>query len=333
MPLRKPFLFFTFLFLLLSPFSNSFANEWEPTSLKGGLISTLSATSHKLFAGSAIGLYVSTDNGKVFHSRILAYDSSGKIDFVRVLASASDGDTVFIATIRGLYVSPDGGQTFSLQKIGQRELDHPFLHQLRTVRLINHSLSGTPQGKMPFVFAASRNGVARSPDQGKNWEVLLTMEKTGALKNFDVRPDGNLLLVAEKGLFIGKWGEPWKPLIIPQTSTVTEAACGPGQNLFAIADQAGVSTLFLSLNDGLTWNLVSDQNIFLDSKMAVFDDRLYVSGPEGLNTYSIKSKEYRIDKSLKAYPASFLVLLQKYLIVGTAGNGVWRKRLPLGENE
>ena len=112
------------------------------------------STFQKLFAGSARGIFTSTDGGVTY-----APASEGMTLFVRGLSvSPGNPERLFAASLsEGVFRSLDGGQTWSQQGLDDRR---------NLFGIASNPLNGE------IVYAATSVGVARSTDAGETWTDL-----------------------------------------------------------------------------------------------------------------------------------------------------------------
>lgn len=149
-----------------------------------------------LYAGTSGGVYKSIDGARrwdMINKGLVASDvlkSSRALGVTRIKVDSHQPDTVYTATLNGLYKTNDGGQswarigdTLSDQMLSDLILDpiHPYV-----------------------VYVTNRDGVFRSEDGGTTWEP-----RNAGLTNVNIRAlamsavDSNLLYVGTngKGLF------------------------------------------------------------------------------------------------------------------------------------
>lgn len=149
-----------------------------------------------LYAGTSGGVYKSLDGARswmVVNNGLVAPDvlkSSRALGVTRIKVDPHGSDTVYTATLNGLYVTNDGGQawtrigdTLSDQMLSDLILDHTHPH---------------------VVYVTNRDGVFRSEDGGLTWEA-----RSAGLTNINIRAlamsavDSDVLYVGTngKGLF------------------------------------------------------------------------------------------------------------------------------------
>ncbi len=161
-----------------------------------------------LYAGTSGGVYKSIDgarswrmvNNGLVASNVLK--SSRALGVTRIKIDPRESDTVYTATLSGLYVTKDGGQawtrigdTLSDQMLSDLILDHTHPH---------------------VVYVTNRDGVFRSEDGGITWEA-----RSAGLTNVNIRAlamtavDSDVLYVGtnRKGLFrTVDRGLSWEPV-------------------------------------------------------------------------------------------------------------------------
>ena len=171
-----------------------------------------------LYAGTSGGVYKSIDGARswqMVNNGLVASDvlkSSRALGVTRIKVDPHQPDTVYIATLSGLYTTHDGGQSWT--RIGTALSDH-MLSDL--VLDPSHSL---------VVYVTNRNGVFRSDDGGMTWE-----SRNAGLSNVNIRAlaisaiDSNVLYVGTngKGLFRSlDSGLSWEavPLVVEESMVI-----------------------------------------------------------------------------------------------------------------
>ncbi|WP_342346766.1 PQQ-binding-like beta-propeller repeat protein [uncultured Nitrospira sp.] len=168
-----------------------------------------------LYAGTSGGVYKSIDGARswrMVNNGLVASDvlkSSRALGVTRIKVDPRESDTVYTATLSGLYVTKDGGQawtrigdTLSDQMLSDLILDHTHPH---------------------VVYVTNRDGVFRSEDGGITWEA-----RSAGLTNVNIRAlamsavDSDMLYVGTngKGLFrTVDRGMSWKavPLVVAES--------------------------------------------------------------------------------------------------------------------
>lgn len=230
---NKPTLFAvtgSFMMLLMSV-ANA---QWIQT--KGpycGSIGSLAVNSEgDLFAGTDVGVFVSTNNGTSWTTADPGF---------RVLSLASDGDSVFAGTDNGVYISCDKGASWTLGKDG----------------LENSTISSLVLSK-GNLFAGANNGVFLSTDKGKSWTAVDSGLPENPMMVNDVAVDDNgdvFAALSSKGVFRSiDNGKSWTAVNSGLTNTNVKSLLVRGNKIFAGTAGTGI---FLSTDRGESWTLVN----------------------------------------------------------------------------
>ena len=142
-------------------------SEWTQTNGPyGGNLLTLYATPEgALFAGTdGAGLFRSTDAGNSWTPANTGLQHRDKYDSIAVSALAQKGDTLYAGTNAGVYVSPNGGDTWHYMAGLQKHV--------RTVAIIGERI----------YIGTTRDGVWYSDDNGESW-----MPINDGLENSEIR--------------------------------------------------------------------------------------------------------------------------------------------------
>ena len=149
-----------------------------------------------LYAGTSGGVYKSMDGARswrMVNNGLVAsgvLKSSRALGVTRIKVDPHESDTVYTATLDGLYVTHDGGQAWT--RIGAMLSD-----QMLSDLILDHTHSHV-------VYVTNRDGVFRSDDGGMTWEA-----RSAGLTNINIRAlamsavDSDVLYVGtnRKGLF------------------------------------------------------------------------------------------------------------------------------------
>jgi photosystem II stability/assembly factor-like uncharacterized protein len=171
-----------------------------------------------LYAGTSGGVYKSIDGARswsMMNQGLVASDvlkSSRALGVTRIKVDPHQPDTVYTATLNGLYKTLDGGQFWT--RIGEI-LSDQMLSDLILAPTHPH-----------VVYVANRDGVFRSDDGGETWE-----SRNSGLSNVNIRAlaisgvDPNVLYAGTngKGLFRSlDSGLSWeaKPLLVQEPAFV-----------------------------------------------------------------------------------------------------------------
>lgn len=172
-----------------------------------------------LYAGTSGGVYKSVDGAKTWiqvNAGLVSPDvlkSSRALGVTRIKVDPHHPDTVYTATLDGLYKTVNGAQSW--RRIGTTLSDQMLSDLVLDPR------------QPDVVYVTNRNGVARSQDGGETWEYRNT-----GLTNMNIRAmaisalDSDLLFVGTngKGLFrSSNSGLSWEslPLHVAEASPVS----------------------------------------------------------------------------------------------------------------
>jgi len=287
------------------------ASTWEHTRLSSAHVLSFLATSDSptLYAGTSVGLYISSDGGHLWKAKILAYDSGGRIDFSPVWSLAGEASRVFAATSRGLFLSENGGQRFVKKRTGARFID--------TSRPIRIEVLGET------VFLGCLNGVALSHNHGETWDAQETTPELGLLRDAHLTTDGIVLAVSEKGVFKKRWEEShWTP-ITPLISGSCLRIFLSGTDWIALVLSSTNCQLWKSADQGSHWQPFPVEPVAANTAWIRLGQRFFFSGQKGVY-------EWDGQKSMPVgdLPQPVFALLGspdgKVLFAGTRGQGVFR---------
>ena len=170
-----------------------------------------------LYAGTSGGVYKSVNGGKMWkkvNNGLVAPEvlkSSRALSVTRIKVDPHQSQTVYTATLTGLYKTTDGGGSW--KKIGQRLPDHMLSDLVLDPTAAN------------VLYLASREGIHKSIDAGQTWKAM-----NAGLSNLNIRAlaisplDSKTLYTGTNGsgLFRSRdGGESWEavPLVVnPQAS-------------------------------------------------------------------------------------------------------------------
>jgi len=170
-----------------------------------------------LYAGTSGGVYKSVDGTQTWrkvNTGLVAANvlkSSRALGVTRIKVDPYDPDRVYTATLNGLYLTVNGGESWG--RIGESLPDH-MLSEL----LLDPHQPGV-------VYVGHREGVSRSEDSGVTWET-----RNRGLTNINIRAlaissiDSHVLYVGTngKGLFRSiDSGMSWKPIPLMVNESVS----------------------------------------------------------------------------------------------------------------
>jgi photosystem II stability/assembly factor-like uncharacterized protein len=172
-----------------------------------------------LYAGTSGGVYKSINGARSWskvNNGLVASDvlkSSRALGVTRIKVDPHQPDTVYAATLNGLYKTIDGGQSWT--RIGET-LSDQMLSDLILDPTHSH-----------VVYVANRNGVFRSEDGGSIWESRNTGLSNVNIRALAISPgDSDVLYVGTngKGLFRSlDRGLSWEtvPLVVEESVLVS----------------------------------------------------------------------------------------------------------------
>jgi hypothetical protein len=258
-----------FLFLFCSFLSHA---QWveRNNGLEGGSVSCFATLGTAVFAGTAGGVFKSTDNGATWSA------SSNGITLPLVTTLAVIGNDVFAGTEFGIFRSSDNGLNWTEPNkefaVGIRRMismgDYLFVH--------TSGADGPPQQDKTF----------RSKDRGKTWTEIenFTNEIFFASIGDDlyIAYDVNVYRSSDKGdSWVKAAGEG-----VPQNGNF-EYLISKGSVLFAIqsayVNDATKALVYKSTDKGENWTLASTglpQDNF--NVLGLKDDNLFVAGNTGV---------------------------------------------------
>jgi ligand-binding sensor domain-containing protein len=270
----------------LSVNSGTMNAQWIPTNLFNvSSVSSLAVIGNHLFAGTAYGLYSTSDTGAIWNPVINTGFPNTTVSSLVV-----SGTNFFAGTDFGVFLSTDSGASWALDGAS-------------LVGTVIHSLAATGSD----IFAGTYHGVFHSTDNGTNWNnirvgltdtnvtaiavigtnifagtvasggndegAVFRSTNNGTIWTKTNLPDAavytlavnstNLLAGTTKGFFISiDSGASWAARDLGLTNTTVASIAILEPNIFAGTDGGGV---FLSSNNGLNWKNVSaglmDSNI------------------------------------------------------------------------
>jgi len=206
--------------------------QWARVSdLDGRKIYSLLAISPNLFAGTDLGVFLSTDGGATWKPK-----NAGLPNIV-VKSLARSGSNVFVAMGRWVFRSSDSGASWTLASAG-----------LTTEGI--YALVSTDTS----IFAAGYGGVFRTTDSGNSWvpsNVGITTDFIACL----TISSGGLLAGGTGGMFRSTDAAlSWSSVPIGLPNVDVTALGAVGTNLYAGTNANGVSA---STDNGVKWSFIS----------------------------------------------------------------------------
>jgi photosystem II stability/assembly factor-like uncharacterized protein len=303
--------------------------QWIPTNGPGmGSVVALAVSGNDIFAGSAGGIFLTTDNGTSWTS-VYRYG-----DLPNIRAIAVDGSNVFAATTDGIILSTDNGKNWGLANNG-----------LNNIYVFSLKISGTN------IFAGTfTNGIFLSTDNGTSWKEANDGIPDTIVGIYSFAASGSNIFA---GTSLGKVylstnnGTNWT---LPVSAGLMVTAVGPlavsGSNLFAGILDGGV---FLSTDDGASWTAINNgitnpnipdyPNLPGIICLAVSDSNIFAgTDVEGIFLSTDNGASWKaVNDGLTTLGIYSLVIKGGYIFAGsertgyyaTAGGIVWRR--PLSE--
>lgn len=269
-----------------------------------------------LLAGAPTGIYRSTDGGASWK---LVRRSEAGFDVASFAFDSATAD-VFVATTKGLFLSPDGGKNWSNKDL----------------------LGGVTPGKLVFdpekkstLYAATAAGLYVTSDRGASWKPISPNGRDFAIRSLAVRDKPfALYAINEEGLFMSSdRGETW--------ATLTEDR----DDLSAVAFE-NPSTLHVAMNGshymrsgdgGETWEATAQEWPHF-SDFFVVGGKVYASSHEATWSTSDGGKSWSVwkkhaDVPLRAIMADpkkrdvLWVIGSKGILLSRNGGKSWQPRL------
>jgi hypothetical protein len=295
---------FVIIFLL---FSISSSGQWVQMSNGMGtnkIVKAISSSGTSIFAGTFGGVYLSTNSGASWTSKLLS-----NVEFTSLLIKDNN---IFTGTWgSGVWLSTNNGTTWMPSVVGLASL---------IVSALTYN-SNT-------LFAGTFAGVCISTNNGNSWSQT-------SLNNKDIRS----FAVNNNNIFAGTWGNGvwlstnngvnWAQTGLADKNVLSLAVSG--NNLFAGTEGSGV---YRSTNFGLTWMHTtfnySEAYSLLTNNVNLFSGgATYPSSYSGIR-FSTDSGLSWINKNqgFTIIPTVYsFCIAGSYMYAGTQGQSVWRRSL------
>ena len=275
-------------------------SEWTQTNGPyGGNILTLYATPEgTLFAGTdGAGLFRSTDAGNSWTPANTGLQPKDKYDSIAVSALAQKGDTLYAGTNAGVYVSPNGGDTWHYMAGLQKHV--------RTVAIIGERI----------YIGTTRDGVWYSDDNGESWIPI-----NDGLENSEIRTlvamGSTVFTGTGNSAFRRRAGEnSWTPISTGFAMQATDSNPIRGGSTQSERDSLRTRQARQSVRIGT---------------FAVLDDMLYMSMHTGTYGGLFRSEDEEdswtpiTPELMKEHTIGTLAVSPTTLYAGTLGSGVFR---------
>ena len=298
--------------------------NWVEVSngLAGTSVRSLFATGTTIYAGSDYeGVSASNDNGRTWSQ------ADSVIAGYYVYSLLPIGSNLIAGTNGGVFLSTDGGKSFSQSGIGGN-----------VVNALAMNISETD------IFAGTSTGVFRSTDRGASWVPL----NSGLPTDYNTGYPLQVLCLAVSGthLFAGTQGDgvyvsddnggSWAKTAMAGYYEgggymVVSGFATMGTSLVAALFQSYSSVAFTSDNFG-TWKGSgwSQYPTISFTALAVSGTDIFAATPSGIFLSTDSTATWtEVDSGLSNRNVLSLAVEGSYLIAGTYGGGVWRR--PLSE--
>lgn len=246
-----------------------------------------------IYAGSAKGMFKSTDNGKSWQRLYPVRGLDTKVN--AILIDPENPVVLYAATGNGLFKSPDSGMTWNkaFEGLGDQEKD------------IRHMAMGP---KTRIIYLGTGSGAFTSKDEGKSWNKI-NGETSGQMINF-IMPDPSdpsiVYMAAAAGIYKTKdGGSTWERIynVSAQTEVAENAETLPDTNTdeteppsartpnCILVDNKNTSKIyigtwsgiFFSADSGATWEKMTGSGL-LNRKINCLllpDDRTIYAATDG----------------------------------------------------
>jgi len=273
--------------------------QWVQSIIpNGGVVRSLTANGNNIFAGTGIGVFLSTNNGNDW--------TQTTMNHIPVFSLASDGNNIFAGTFaNGFYLSTNNGLSWT-----QTGLNSSVVYSL--------AVSG---GR---IFAGTNsNGVNLSTNNGLNW----TQTDLNNTVVFSLAANGsNIFAGTVNGIYLStNSGTNWIQTVLNYPWVLSLAVSG--SNIFAGTSDYGV---WNSSNLGTNWTQSGLNNTNIDiPSVAIYGNNIFAGTDSGV--YLSKISEFnwiQINQGFNVTPSIISLLISNnYIFAGTVGQYVWRRNL------
>ena len=284
--------------------------QWvKTTNGPYGTVNCLSVSGTNIYAGTNIGVYLSTNNGANW-----IYKINGLNNNFSVYSLIVDGTNIYAGTTRGVFLSTDIGTSLTQLNNG-----------LADTNVISLAVSGNNVFAGAVTDIYGPGGVFHSTNNGASW----TQANNGLnsiVVNVLAVSGANIIAATHRDIFLSADnGTNWTKVNNGPSGYITSLATS-GTNVYASTD-AGI---YLSTNNGVSWILminefaaqywvntitISGTNFFVGTNNGV-----YLSMDNGINW---------TQAGLANSNVVFLAFNGTYIFAITDGAGAWRR--PLSE--
>jgi len=228
--------------------------QWQQVGPPGGCIISLASCGSYVFAGSAFsGLFRSTDYGQTWMQTNFIYQCVSAV----TVATSNLGDTTVIAgtsttggtPTNGLWRSTDKGSTWAMTLSGPPGF---------TIFALAFSA--------PYIYASansSGNGLYISSDDGISWAHSPQGPQYPA--NALAASGKNIFAAGDFGVWVStNFGQTWAHTL-SINSTIFYSLAVSGNIVFAGASAVNSNSVYLSTDNGMTWNPTSLANQYINA--------------------------------------------------------------------
>lgn len=191
-----------------------------------------------LYAGTASGLYKSTDNGDNWN--FIGFDKK----IIRCISISNYGEIYVGADFDGIYVSNDNGKSWN-----HFILPASFYYSILTDNQNNIYVA------MHHALSIYESGVCRSTDRGMTWQMVNNNLDNLAVNSLILDNEGNILVGSGNGSVYRSTnhGDSWSRITnLPISAGITSLIKTPNGNIFAATDGIGIIN---STDNGTTWQI------------------------------------------------------------------------------
>lgn len=269
-------------------------------------INSMIENSSYLFTSTDINkIYRSADSGDTWEQLAQDVEMYDTYDMVTI------GDSVFVGTYNGLYVSDNNGDSWN-------QVFYPGPN--KSVQRLNFD-NGV------LVAAVNGDGVYISMDSAKTWNLTATngMNIDTGYESVEMVGDTIIISTSNGEIFVSKdVGNSWDELLILSEYTFTHKVKLYNNTLYAATAQGG---LYSSEDLGLSWSLLNDFGTAVYD-IEIENDKIYVG--TGLGVYISSTGRdvwYDVGHGLEDKTTTELLISNNNLYAGTYGYSAWFRSL------
>ncbi|MBU2506764.1 MAG: VCBS repeat-containing protein [Bacteroidetes bacterium] len=262
-------------------------NSWSYKS--GALITSAVAVdvTGNIYAGTNGGLYRSTDNGNNWELANTVYY------WVSALMVSINGDIIAGCLGQGIYISTDGGNNWEQRNNG----------------LIDFYIFSLSVNNYGDLFAGTSKGIYRSTNNGYNWIEINTGLVDSIIRSITVNKKGDVFCGTEMGLYYStNNGNNWNKTNLPN-NVVTSIVTISNSDIFVGTFNRGV---YHSKDNGVSWIQVNSGFLYPSIlSIAVNNEGYLLAGAMGSSVYRSVSPPTFVDEINFSIPSKY-ILYQNY---------------------